>query len=324
MNKAACQRVQAYIAQEVGAELRDAVTCKVQEMFPEINLPQPMLANNRIVSILQCSLSANTRTCPRAHAHMTHTHTCNIPIPLSLPQAQSHFEEGQRLYGSQRYSDAANSWGRAVDLKHAQSHALLSHMLAEGRLDVPVDRQRAFELASAGAGMGCAHSKGVLGLCYSGGYSGGYGVAADHAKAVSLGRESAAAGSCMGQAVVAMCYDLGKGVAQDYAEAVRFLRLAAAQGHAIAQINLGGMFRKGLGVAQDETETVRFWRLAAAQGLADAQFNLGTMLFNGEGVAQDRAESIRLYRLAAAQGNANAIEGLRVLDAFRARGGVIR
>ena len=73
MNKAACQRVQAYIAQQVGAELRDAVTRKVQEMFPEINLPQPMLAN-QIVSILQCSLSANTRMCARTHAH-THTHT---------------------------------------------------------------------------------------------------------------------------------------------------------------------------------------------------------------------------------------------------------
>ena len=39
MNTAACQGVQAYIAQEVGAELRDAVTRKVQEMFPDINLP---------------------------------------------------------------------------------------------------------------------------------------------------------------------------------------------------------------------------------------------------------------------------------------------
>ncbi len=131
------------------------------------------------------------------------------------------------MYACQRFSDAAKSWERAVDLKHAHAHALLSIMLIDGKLDVPVGGKRAFELASAGAGMGCAHSKGALGRCYLG----GFGVAEDHAKAVSLGRESAAAGSCMGQFVVGFCYDLGKGVAQDYAEAVRFYRPAAAQGH---------------------------------------------------------------------------------------------
>jgi hypothetical protein len=66
--------------------------------------------------------------------------------------------------------------------------------------------------------MGCAHSKGALGCCYSE----GYGVAADHAKAYALGSESAAAGSCSGQHVVAAAFYYGGGVAQDYAEAVRW------------------------------------------------------------------------------------------------------
>ena len=110
---------------------------------------------------------------------------------VSKNLAQYLFGEGQRLYGSQRCSDAAKSWGQAALLHHAHSHALLSTLMFEGRQDVSKVVKRAFELASAGAGMGCAHSKGALGRCHRE----GCGVAADHAKAYALGRESAAAGS---------------------------------------------------------------------------------------------------------------------------------
>jgi TPR repeat protein len=150
-------------------------------------------------------------------------------------------DEGQRLYECQRFSDAAKSWGQAVLLKHAHSHALLSTMLLEGRQDVPKVAKRAFELASAGASMGCAHSKGALGRCYMF----GEGVAADRAKAYALGRESAAAGSCMGQFVVGVAFYWGVVVAKDNTEAMRWYRLAAAQGHARAQVNLALMFTKG-------------------------------------------------------------------------------
>jgi hypothetical protein len=51
---------------------------------------------------------------------------------VSKNLAQSLFDEGQRLYGSQRFSDAARSFARAVLLKHAHAHALLSGMLQEG------------------------------------------------------------------------------------------------------------------------------------------------------------------------------------------------
>jgi len=180
--------------------------------------------------------------------------------------------------------------------------AQLADMLFWGSPDVPVDHKRAFELASVGAGMGCAHSKGVLGCCYA--Y--GRGVAEDRAKGLELGRESAAAGSCMGQFVIGKCYNAGWGVAQDDAEAVRLYRLAAVQGHVGAQVNLGNMFREGRGVAQDNAEAVRFYRLASEQEDADAQFNLGCMFDDGLGVAQHRAEAVRLWRLAAAQGLADA------------------
>jgi hypothetical protein len=184
-----------------------------------------------------------------------------------LNEAEGVFEEGQRLYGEQRFSKAAGRWGRAALLRHGPSHAHLSNMLSWGRPGVAVDEKRAFALAAAGAALGCAHSKGALGCCYVM----GYGVAKDAARGLALGMESEAAGSCFGQLVVGWCYNLGcGGVAQGYAEAVRLFSLAAAQGLANAQTNLGWMFENGKGVAQDRAEAIRLYRLAAAQGHAYA------------------------------------------------------
>ena len=229
---------------------------------------------------------------------------------VSKGLAEGLFEEGQRLYEQERFGDSAKSWGQAALLQHGASHAFLSTMLFEGRRDVAKDEKRAFELAAAGAAMGCAHSKGALGRCFFN----GFGVAADVAKGLALARESAAAGSCFGQYVVGACYYNGHGgVVKDYAEAARLYRLAAAQGHATAQSNLGFMFYKGQGVAQDHAEAVRLYSLAAAQGYAIAQFMLGLMFEYEKGVAQDRAEAIRWYRLAAAQGHANATASLKRL-----------
>jgi TPR repeat protein len=177
------------------------------------------------------------------------------------------FEEGQRLYGEQRFSEAAERWGRAALLQHAPSHAHLSNMLMDGRPGVAKDKKRGFELAADGVVLGCAHSKGALGRCYIN----GFGVAKDVARGLALGRESEAAGSCFGQFVVGVSYEFGcGGVAQDYAEAVRLYRLAAAQGCALAQSSLGYMFEYGKSVAKDRAEAIRCYRLAAAQGHADA------------------------------------------------------
>jgi TPR repeat protein len=228
-----------------------------------------------------------------------------------LNEAEGVFEEGQRLCGEQRFSEAAERWGRAALLQHAPSHAHLSDVLIDGRPGVAKDEKRGFELAAAGAALGCAHSKGALGRCYTW----GCGVAKDVARGLALGRESAAAGSCFGQFLVARCYHASIGVAQDYAEALRLYRLAAAQGHAPAQSNLGHMFHFSEGVAQDYAEAFRLYRLAAAQGYATAQYNLGYMFENGQGVAQDRAEAIRWYRLAAAQGEVYARSSLKRLGA---------
>jgi uncharacterized protein len=242
---------------------------------------------------------------PSASLRMNHF------LGSNMDQAEGLFEEGQRLYGEQRFSEVVERWGRAALLQHAPSHAHLSDMMVHGRPGVAKDEKRGFAFASAGAALGCAHSKGTLGLCYL--Y--GIGVAEDEARGLALGRESAAAGSCFGQYVVGLCYEcVFGGVKQDYAEAQRLYRLAAAQGHARAQYSLGTMFEKGWDVAHDYAEAVRLYRLAAAQGISYAQFSLGYMFESGKGVAQDAAEAIRWYRLAAEQGHSVAQRRLDALE----------
>jgi TPR repeat protein len=242
---------------------------------------------------------------------------CSVRQPLNLAQriaSQRHFfrskkneeegvfEEGRRMYEGQRYSDAAESWGQAALLQHGPSHAHASNMMFEGRPGVAKDVKRAVAFASAGAALGCVHSKGALGRCYIH----GLGVAQDVARGLALGRESEAAGSCFGQFVVGKCYYKGWGVAQDYAEAERLFRLAAAQGSAAAEGSLANMFFDGHGVAQDFAECARLTRLAAEQGHPGAQNNLANMYLDGLGVAQDCAEAVRLFRLAVAQGEADS------------------
>ena len=218
-------------------------------------------------------------------------------LGLKKNHAESLFEEGLRLYGEQRFNDAAESWVRAALLQHGPSHAYVSDMLLEGIQGVAEDQNRAFEFASVGAALGCAHSKGALGCCI---------VFSEPATGLALGRESAAAGSCFWQNVVGMCFRHGLGVAVDYAEAVRFYRLAAAQGHADAQCQLALMFDGGDGVAEDAAEAARLWILAAEQGLAVAQVNIGSAFAHGRGVTQDNAQAAQWLCLAVAQGEANA------------------
>ena len=109
--------------------------------------------------------------------------------------------QGQCFYKVSNYACAAERWQSAVDIGCPLAHALLANLLIDGRPGLPHDRNRAFFLASAGARLGCAHSRGVLGRCYSG----SYGVAQSIESAFELARQSAAAGSCFGKFVLGVC-----------------------------------------------------------------------------------------------------------------------
>jgi TPR repeat protein len=211
--------------------------------------------------------------------------------------AQTLFLQGEHFYKQQLFSDAAKSWGQATMLQHGASHAFLATMMYEGRQGVRKKKVLVFEVASAGAALGCPHSKGVLGCCYVF----GHGVERDKARGLALGRESAATGSCFGQFVVGKYYDSGS-EENDDDTAMLFFKLAAAQGHAAAQCCLGSMFANADGVPQDDVEAVKWWRLAAAQGYDVAQYSLGWMLINGRGVTLDYTEAAQWLSLATAQG----------------------
>jgi hypothetical protein len=203
------------------------------------------------------------------------------------------FDEGQRLYGSQRFSDAAKSWGKAALLQHAASHAFLSTILIDDILGDPAFKKKrnfdemsqggacmgllpkprckqAFLLAEAGAAMGCAHSKGALARCYIN----GWGTPQRWDGGRRLASESAESGSCMGQFVLGQVSDWGK-FNPDKAEAVKWYRLAAEQGHASAQLNLGTLlWNGGQGVLQDKAEGITWWRRASLSGLELAKASL--------------------------------------------------
>ena len=215
---------------------------------------------------------------------------------------ESIFKEGIRLYNKKDYNDAAMFWNEAVLLKHPDAHAFLSDMLIDGRLHVPIDKSRAFRLASDGVELGSNHCKGVLGRCFIE----GVGVSKDYDKGFCLATESAQANSHFGQCTLGRCYIIAKSVAEDDVEAVRLFRLAAEQGYANAQFELGEMLYYGIGVAQNYTESRQFYRLAAVQGDVYAQFILGLMFYYGDNVAQNFAEAIHWFRLVAAQGNSDA------------------
>jgi TPR repeat protein len=271
----------------VGEELRHAKV-RMAELAAEVKIKDEALhAKDAITKLKDDLLQAKDAEIrllradiARLSAQLAAAGAAPPPAPApaaareAAASAEAVFQEGQQLYGEQRFSEAAERWGRAALQQHGPSHAHLSNMLVDGRPGVAVDEKRAFELAAAGAALGCVHSKGVLGRCYLF----GNGVAEDEARGLSLGRESEAEGSCFGQYVVGLCYYFGMvGVAADDAEAVRLYQLAAVQGHAVAKYCLGHMFENGKGVEKNRGQAIRWYRLAAAQGDADAATALRRM-----------------------------------------------
>ena len=122
--------------------------------------------------------------------------------------------------------------------------------------------------------MGCNHSKGALAACLAF----GRGTCVDSSRALQLARDSAAADSAYGLALLGYMLDMGEGVAHDARAAVAcYTRAAHSHGLADAQNSLGSMLESGDGVQKSMEEAARAYRLAADQGLAPAMFNLGAL-----------------------------------------------
>ena len=153
--------------------------------------------------------------------------------------AQAYFHEGSLQLAHGQACAAARSFQRAIDAGHAESHAALSYMHYGTYKGIPRSNSKVFQLASAGAKMGCIHGKGALADCLRN----GIGTEIDVAEAFRLATESADAGSLYGQHSLACAYRTGVGVSQNDAMAARLFLLAAEQGEVHSHDWLGNMYR---------------------------------------------------------------------------------
>ena len=129
---------------------------------------------------------------------------------MTAVTAQAYFHQGSRQLAHGQVSEAACSFQRAIDAGHAESHAALSYMHYGTYRGIQRSDSKVFQLASAGARMGCIHSKGALAVCQRG----GIGTAKNVEEAFRLASESANAGI---------------GVSHDNAMAAHLILLAASR-----------------------------------------------------------------------------------------------
>lgn len=138
----------------------------------------------------------------------------------------------------------------------------------------------------------------------------------ENEKAFEYFQLSANEGNVDAQFFLGACYDEAIGVEQDYQQAVKWYRKAAEQGQSHAQASLGLCYREGQGVYQSFEQSVYWFILSAEQGNEYGQLYLGISYALGEGVDEDENMAIHWLRKAADQDNADAIEALRILDAY--------
>jgi TPR repeat protein len=238
-----------------------------------------------------------------------------IVVGLAAAKRYKAAKEAEELCRTGNFAAALLHLNIAIDLHDLPSHALKAWILIEGRECVAKDHKEAFFLAYTGTQMGCHHCKGVLALCYFG----GWGCMQSNVLSLKLARESSGLGSRYGQHVLGELYFNGIGDIVPYngqkltlyrlAEAL--YRLAAAQNLDLALVRLGYMTMDGhKGIIRDFAEALRLFKLAAAQGHPRALFEVANFHVLGLGVHQNEAEAIRWYRRAQAAGYKRATNKL--------------
>jgi uncharacterized protein len=120
-------------------------------------------------------------------------------------------------------------------------------------------------------------------------------------------RARAAAGSCVAQTVLGICYLDGIEVGVDYAEAFRLLTSASEMGAPRAVLNLARMYAQGLGVSRDTRRAIQLYEFAAERGEFCAQTALGRIYATDEGVGIDEGAARRWYEAAVAQADTRSV-----------------
>ena len=158
-------------------------------------------------------------------------------------ERDSLFRHGLALRRACEFAAAAARFDLACKLGHARAHAELSWMLTFGREGVRKDNVRSFQLADSGLRLGCCDCKGALAHCVL--Y--GHGCPENAALALTLARQSAAAGSSFGLYMLGKMHRNGcAGLGHNLAAAAELYHAAAAQHLAEAQYSLGLMHQQGL------------------------------------------------------------------------------
>jgi TPR repeat protein len=123
--------------------------------------------------------------------------------------------------------------------------------------------------------------------------------AGDHARAVELYEEAAAAGHVMGVYRLGYLHLIGRGMPVDVEKAVTFFEAAAAEGETYAMNSLARLYAAGEGVPQDQDKAIDLFLQAASQGNTYAYNNLGYLL--AENGQPDRA--LPLFQASAEAGD---------------------
>ena len=304
---------------------------KVCTYFFPVHVPRPFAMASMYLSLtlrerlcaMSCGLSYNLiwwlslgmdrQRTRRGRDHMMWSIARRVAAGLAAAVRNEAAKDAEALCASGQCAAALVPLQRAIDFGDTASRALKAWLLIWGREGFAKDQKRGFELAEAGARLGCHHCQGVLAMCYLL----GLGCELDEERSLELACESSGKGSRYGQHTLGRWHRYGEGgLAVDYAQAVALYRLAAAQGLDDAQCSLGGMFYYGNGVAQDDAEALRWWQLAAAQGHPPALYLVADCYEVGCSVAADVVEAIRWYRRAQAAGYPPASDALRRLCAL--------
>ena len=261
------------------------------------------------VGVLEPACQART---PGAALKLMHIIARRVTAGLAASTPEAIFGQGIQLYAAGQYQTAAARFEAAAALGHACARAELAWLLLMGREGVAVDEVRALQLTEEGWCLGCMQSAGVLAWCCMM----GCGSPRRHARALQLGRASAAAGSRYGQVAVGAMHWYGwGGLPLDYAQALDLYRLAAAQGLDEAQCRLGDMLCAGIwvGLARDLAQAFQYYIQAAQQGHAEACFRVAVCHERGWSVAADVALAVSWHGRAAAAGHVGAARALQRL-----------
>jgi TPR repeat protein len=100
----------------------------------------------------------------------------------------------------------------------------------------------------------------------------------DKQKAFELYQKASNLGNAYGISSLAYCYEVGNGTSLNKQKAFELYRKAAKLGYKIAQYNLAYMYENGYGGVKDINQAVYWYKKCAEQGDQDAQYKLEALL----------------------------------------------